>query len=125
MNGRRSIVLLTDGVDSFENGGFERALSAIHRARATVYVVDHAAALVRDLKPRVFGPLAFWEMLDPHVRKKYQYLRQYVRELEGGETTLRGRDGRRVLESGTANCLRKRAAATRWLWKTARPGCTS
>ena len=90
VSGRRSIVLLTDGVDSFVNGGFERTLLAMHRIRATLYVVNHAAMLVRELKPRVFNPLAFWEMLDPNVRKKYLYLRQYVRELEAGEANLRG-----------------------------------
>jgi VWFA-related protein len=90
VTGRRSVVLLTDGVDSFVNGGFEKTLQAMHQARATLYVVNHAAMLVRELRPRVFNPLAFWEMLDPDVRKKYLYLRQYVRELEAGEANLRG-----------------------------------
>ena len=90
VTGRRSVVLLTDGVDSFVNGGFEKTLQALHQARATLYVVNHAAMLVRELRPKVFNPMAFWEMLDPDVRKKYLYLRQYVRELEAGEANLRG-----------------------------------
>jgi VWFA-related protein len=90
VTGRRSVVLLTDGVDSFEKGAFEEVLTAMHRARATVYIVTHAAMLIRELRPRVFHPLAWWEMLDPQVRKKYLFLRQYVRELEAGEITLRG-----------------------------------
>jgi VWFA-related protein len=90
VTGRRSVVLLTDGVDSFVNGGFEKTLLAMHQIRATLYVVNHAGMLVRELRPRVFNPLAFWEMLDPNVRKKYLYLRQYVRELEAGEANLKG-----------------------------------
>ncbi|HWC77763.1 MAG TPA: VWA domain-containing protein [Blastocatellia bacterium] len=90
VTGRRSVVLMTDGVDSFVQGGFESALESLHKIRATLYVINHAAMLIRDLKPRVFNPLAFWEMLDPAVRKKYLHLRQYVRELEAGETNLRG-----------------------------------
>ena len=90
VTGRRSVVLLTDGVDSFVNGGYAKTLEAMHRARATVYVFNHAAVLVRELRPRVFGPLSYWEMIDPNVRKRYMLLRQYVRELEAGEVNFRG-----------------------------------
>ena len=90
VTGRRSVVLLTDGVDSFVNGGYAKTLQAMHRARATVYVFNHAAVLIRELRSQVFNPLAFWEMLDPIVRKRYTLLRQYVRELEAGEVNFRG-----------------------------------
>jgi VWFA-related protein len=90
VTGRRSVVLLTDGVDSFENGGYEKTLQAMHRARATVYVFNHAAVLIRELRSQVFNPLAFWEMLDPAVRKRYTLLRQYVRDMEAGEMNFRG-----------------------------------
>ncbi|HEV8483923.1 MAG TPA: VWA domain-containing protein, partial [Blastocatellia bacterium] len=90
VTGRRSVVLMTDGVDSFVNGGYARTLQAMHRARATVYVFNHAAVLIRELRSQVFNPLAFWEMLDPIVRKRYTLLRQYVRELEAGEVNFRG-----------------------------------
>ncbi len=90
VTGRRSVVLLTDGVDSFVNGGYAKTLQAMHRARATVYVFNHAAVLIRELRSQVFNPLAFWEMLDPIVRKRYMLLRQYVRELEAGEVNFRG-----------------------------------
>jgi len=90
VTGRRSVVLLTDGVDSFVNGGYAATLQAMHRARATVYVFNHASVLIRELRSRVFNPLAFWEMLDPAVRKRYLILRQYVREMEAGEVNLRG-----------------------------------
>ena len=90
VTGRRSVVLLTDGVDSFVSGGYATTLQAMHRARATVYVFNHASVLIRELRSQVFNPLAFWEMLDPAVRKRYLMLRQYVREMEAGEVNLRG-----------------------------------
>ena len=90
VTGRRSVVLMTDGVDSFVNGGYAKTLQAMHRARATVYVFNHAAVLIRELRSQVFNPLAFWEMIDPVVRKRYLMLRQYVREMEAGEVNFRG-----------------------------------
>ena len=41
VTGRRSLVVLTDGVDSHEPHGYEKLLTAITRARATVYIVSY------------------------------------------------------------------------------------
>ena len=90
VSGRRSVVLVSDGVDSFENNQFEEALDALHRARATAYVVSPNAVLIKELRERVFHPLALYEMIDPRVRKKYEPIRQYVRHLEAAEILLKG-----------------------------------
>jgi VWFA-related protein len=90
VTGRRSVVLMTDGYDSFNNGLFEKALAAFHKARATVYVFSHSARLIADLKPRVMHKLAWYEMLDPATRKRYEPLRAYVRQLEATELLLKG-----------------------------------
>jgi len=88
--GRRSVVLVTDGVDSFGEMDFEKVLTALHRARATVYVISQTQILLRELKSRAFNPLSSYEMLDPSARKRIQLLRAYYRQLEAAEITLKG-----------------------------------
>ncbi|MCI0486537.1 MAG: VWA domain-containing protein [Blastocatellia bacterium] len=88
--GRRSVVLLTDGVDSLITGWLAEALKEIHKIRATVYIASHTAMIARRLKPRVFHPLAWFEMRDPRVRERYEEQRRYVRQLEAAETNLKG-----------------------------------
>ncbi|HLG13683.1 MAG TPA: VWA domain-containing protein [Blastocatellia bacterium] len=89
VTGRRSVVLISDGVDTIATAGFENALEALHRARATVYAVGQNEMLLGELKPWVFNPLARVEMLDPRTRKRYGQLRQYVKQLEAAEVTLK------------------------------------
>lgn len=90
VNGRRSVVIMTDGVDSFDELDFEKVLSALHRARATVYVVSQSSMLLREIKPRAFTPLSWYEMLDPQARKRIEKLRVYYRQLEAAEITMKG-----------------------------------
>ncbi|HEX8184707.1 MAG TPA: VWA domain-containing protein, partial [Blastocatellia bacterium] len=97
VSGRRSIVLITDGVDSYERpmveGGtlmFEKALAALHRARATVYVASQTEILLREIKPRAFNALSWYERLDPKARKSIDQLRRYYRQLEAAEISLKG-----------------------------------
>jgi VWFA-related protein len=90
VNGRRSVVIVTDGVDSFDELDFEKVLNALHRARATVYVVSQNAMLMREIKPRAFNALSSFEMLDPQARKRIEQLRVYYRQLEAAEITLKG-----------------------------------
>jgi hypothetical protein len=89
ITGRRTVVLLSDGVDSFNGSGFADALAALHRARATVYVVNENAIIIKELRERVFHKLAWYEMLDPKVRKRYELMRNYVKQLEAAEYTLK------------------------------------
>jgi VWFA-related protein len=90
VSGRRSVVIVTDGVDSFDELDFEKVLNALHRARATVYVVSQNAMLLREIRPRAFNALSWYEMLDPQARKRIDRLRVYYRQLEAAEITLKG-----------------------------------
>jgi VWFA-related protein len=97
VSGRRSIVLITDGIDSFEKhvteGGtlmFEKALAALHRARATVYIASQTEMLLREIKPKAFNSLSWYERLDPMSRKRIDQLRSYYKRLEAAEFALKG-----------------------------------
>ncbi len=90
VEGRRSVVICTDGIDSYEGPGFEQALTALHHARATVYIASHTTMLLRDIKPLAFNKLSWYERLDPAGRKRIDRLRAYYRKLEGAEALLRG-----------------------------------
>jgi VWFA-related protein len=89
VEGRRSVVICTDGIDSYEGPAFEESLKALHRARATVYVASHTTMLLRDIKPLAFNKLSWYERLDPAGRKRIDRLRAYYRRLEGAEALLR------------------------------------
>jgi len=90
VSGRRSVVIMTDGVDSFDELDFEKVLTALHRARATVYVVSQSTMLLREIKPRAFNTLSWYEMLDPQARKKIEQLRVYYKQLEAAEISMKG-----------------------------------
>lgn len=88
VSGRRSVVLLTDGVDSEGTKHFEEARDALHRARATVYVAGHNRMLLEELRPIAFNKLAWFEMIDPKVRNRYNAMRRYAKQLEAAEVVL-------------------------------------
>jgi Ca-activated chloride channel family protein len=90
VSGRRSVVMLSDGVDSNGDRRFEEALVAIHHARATVYVASPNAFLLDELKPIAFNPLSWFEMIDPNNRKRLEPIRRYYRDLEAAEVRLKG-----------------------------------
>jgi len=90
VSGRRSVVLMTDGVDSFDELDFEKILTAFHRARATVYIISQTSMLLREIKPRAFNALSSYEMIDPQARKRIEKLRAYYKQLEAAELTLKG-----------------------------------
>jgi hypothetical protein len=46
--------------------------------------------LLRELKPRAFNPLSWYEMIDPQARKRIEKLRAYYRKLEAAEVSLKG-----------------------------------
>ncbi|MFY9556807.1 MAG: VWA domain-containing protein [Blastocatellia bacterium] len=105
VSGRRSVVIMTDGVDSFDESDFEEVLTALHRARATVYIVCQNSILLRELKPRAFNALSWYEMLDPGNRKRIERLRAYYRQLEAAEIMLKGfaeETGGTIWNPGTA-----------------------
>jgi VWFA-related protein len=90
IDGRRSVVIMSDGVDSFDEEDFEDVLNAFHRARATVYIVSQNQMLQRDLKSRALNPFSWYDMMDPQARKRIERMRAYYRQLEAAEYTLKG-----------------------------------
>jgi VWFA-related protein len=89
-SGRRSVVLLSDGVDTLYKNYFEDALEALHRARAIVYIVCQNARLLRQLKPETHNPLSWYERLDPKARKRIDEQRRYYRQVQSAEAMLEG-----------------------------------
>ena len=90
VSGRRSVVLLTDGVDPAGTAVFENALALMHVARATVYVVNQATILLKKIKPDAYNVMSWYEMIDPQKRKRIEAMRVYYRQLEAGAVTLKG-----------------------------------
>jgi VWFA-related protein len=90
VNGRRSLVCISDGVDSFDELDFEKVLTALHRARATAYVISQNEILLKELKSRAFNPLSSYEMLDPVSRRRIAALRAYYKQLEAAQITMKG-----------------------------------
>lgn len=89
-SGRRSVVLLSDGVDSLHKNYFEDALEALHRARAIVYIVCQNARLLKELKPETHNPLSWYERLDPKARKRIDEQRRYYRQVQSAQAMLEG-----------------------------------
>lgn len=90
VSGRRSVVIISDGVESIDATTFEKAFSALHHARATVYVATPIAILLQELKPRAFNALSWYERLDGRARKRIDQMRRYYRQLEAAEVILKG-----------------------------------
>jgi VWFA-related protein len=103
IDGRRAIVLITDGYDEHSERGFEDALSAVKAARATVYVVAIGGvagislkgerflrALARETGGRAFLPSREEELQSVHTALasdvQNRYLLSYTpsnREVDG------------------------------------------
>ncbi|MEW6209443.1 MAG: VWA domain-containing protein [Acidobacteriota bacterium] len=96
--GRRSIVLITDGVDTFNPSAFSEAVKALHRARATVYIVSLSALIMNEINPRAFNPLSWYEKLDPQARLRIERLRAYAAQIKAADSILK----RLVEETGGA-----------------------
>lgn len=86
--GRRIVVLISDGVDSNSKITQSKALQALEKARATVFVVGWAAALRREIELNI-GWIANHESNNTNAIKRRAELRQYVSQLEGAATELR------------------------------------
>jgi len=90
VSGRRSVVIVGDGIEKVNSLGFEKALEALHRARAIVYAACPNEILLSAIKPAAYNPLSLYEMIDPGARKRIEALRAYYHQLEAGEVTLKG-----------------------------------
>lgn len=93
--GRRIIILLTDGIDTSERkrASFEQALSAVRRAEASVYVVSLTASLREAIKRRTGGTLnRLLGGYDPReVKRVLALIDESEAELQGLATQTGGR----------------------------------
>ncbi len=79
--GRRLVVLLSDGIDSASKVGRERALRALEAAQATVFVVGWAAALRREIELAVDWTRTH-EAFNTNSARRIGELRRYLGDLE-------------------------------------------
>ena len=91
--GRHSVVVLTDGYDDFPRNVLDQASQALARARATVYIIDQSAMIVKDFKPVVYSkhPVDLLNMgVDQKYRQMIQEWRQYISDIENEVKTMNG-----------------------------------
>lgn len=98
IEGRRIVILLTDGIDTAERKrvGFSDALGAIRRAEASVYVVS-LTGMLRALIERSAGGRVRQQLMrgyDPHVISRYLKL---IDDSEKRLTELSTQTGGRIL----------------------------
>ena len=87
-DGRRIVVLISDGLDSNSKITGANAIQALEKARATVFVVGWADALRHEVELNI-GWIANHEISGPSAYKRLAELRQYILQLEGAATELR------------------------------------
>lgn len=86
--GRRIVVLLSDGIDSASRAGRSKAMLALDRARATVFVIGWAAAVRREIELAV-GWMRGHENFTTASARRLGDLRGYLGALEGAAVELR------------------------------------
>ena len=86
--GRRIVVLISDGLDSSSKITRSKAIQALEKARATVFVVGWADALRHEVELSI-GWINNHEAASTSSYKRVAELRQYVSQLEGAATELR------------------------------------
>jgi Ca-activated chloride channel family protein len=92
VSGRRSVVLLSDGYDSYTKANLDKARVALDRARATVYVVAQSSLILKDLKRLAFSHspnVALNAGTDPKYREFIANLRRYCTIVESEVATLK------------------------------------
>jgi len=87
-NGRRIVVLITDGLDSSSKTGKSKAMMALEKSRASVFIVGWADALQRELELAI-GWKANHEPGGMNAAKRIAELRRYASMLEGATAELR------------------------------------
>ncbi|MBS1791205.1 MAG: VWA domain-containing protein [Acidobacteria bacterium] len=87
-NGRRIVVLVTDGIDSNSKTGKSKALLALEKSRASVFIIGWAEALRAELEIAI-GWKANHEPGGINAAKRIEELRRYASELEGATAELR------------------------------------
>ena len=87
-NGRRIVVLITDGIDSNSKTGKTKAMLALEKARASVFVIGWAEALRAEIEIAI-GFTMNHETVGTNAAKRVAELRRYLSTLEGATAELR------------------------------------
>jgi hypothetical protein len=86
--GRRIVVLISDGLDSNSETTRLKALHALEKSRASVFVVGWAAALRREIELNI-NWIAGHERGGTNAINRTAELRRYISALEGASIELR------------------------------------
>lgn len=87
-NGRRIVVLISDGIDSASKTGKSKALLALEKARASIFVVGWADALRHEIEIAMQW-INTHEVASNTTAKRVAELRQHLSILEGAAVELR------------------------------------
>ncbi len=87
-NGRRIVVLITDGIDSNSKTGKTKALLALEKSRASVFILGWADALKHEIEIAADWTMHH-EVAGTNAMKRVAELRQYLSILEGATAELR------------------------------------
>ena len=87
-NGRRIVVLITDGIDSSSKTGKSKAMLALEKARASVFILGWAEALRAEIEIAI-GFTMNHEPAGTNAAKRVAELRRYLSVLEGATAELR------------------------------------
>ena len=87
-DGRRIVVLISDGLDSNSKTVRSKAILALEKARATVFVVGWADALRREIELSISW-MANHEAAGTNVYKRIEELRRHVLQLESATVELK------------------------------------
>jgi VWFA-related protein len=86
VEGRRAIILLTDGINTKGSAGFSQGLAAIQRLEAATYVVSETEAQARALRRNTKGAAGFFNRI---LAGGYRgQIEQYLSMLEQAEREL-------------------------------------
>lgn len=87
-DGRRIVVLISDGLDSNSRTGRAKAIQALEKARATVFVIGWAEALRREIELNIAW-MANHEIAGSDTYKRIEELRRHLLHLESAAVELR------------------------------------
>jgi VWFA-related protein len=90
-SGRRSVVLLTDGYDSFTKNTLDKAREALDRARATVYVIAQNSMILSGVRPKAFNHDRISRLniaMDSAYRAMIVRMQHYATVIEDERATL-------------------------------------
>ena len=87
-NGRRVIVLVSDGLDSASRTGRSQAMSAIENSRASVFVVGWAEALKREIELSMSWMSSHEARTSTSIERLME-LRRYLPQLDAAASILR------------------------------------